>query len=151
MKNISKNSVWVLLFTLLVVSFLWFFVPAASNLYRYISLSATKEAFVSNWFVEEVSPGEFRIGASYFFTANGKQHQNETIFTSPKFRNPASADDELKKRGDKVLAFYSPQNEDFSSLQNPFPLKECISALILLFLMFYFAGLKIYGEKKFNL
>lgn len=148
MKNLSKDAVWILLFVSLLASMLWFFIPAASNLYRYFSLSESVEASVSKWFIEETSLGEFHIGANYSFKLGEKTYHNETIFNSPKFRNPASADDEIKHKPNHFLAFYSPQNADFSSLQKEFPLKESVSALILLILIFYFAGLKIYTENK---
>ncbi len=142
----NKNPIWLAFLALNFAVFLWFFSVASYRTYDYYTLSKETKPLNLKWFVEEISSDDFRVGATYSYLDN---QSGETIFSDRKFRNPLSADDELKvKESKKFIVYYNPQNINHSSLQKTFPTKECVSAGVLLLLSLYFVGLGMYAQNK---
>jgi hypothetical protein len=145
----GKNPVWFSLIGVALAATLWYSGVACLKLQNFYSLSETTTAHDLTWFVEELSSEDFKVGATYSYTLNQTSYTGETIFNDYTFRNPSSADDELKIKQVKVYpVFYNPQNFNHSSLQKKFPTKECVSAGVLLLLFLYFLGLKAYTCRK---
>lgn len=141
----NKNPVLLSLLSLIFAAMLWYGIPAAYHLHEYYSLTKTTEPTDIKWFVDEISSEDFRVGATYSYIVDAATHQGETIFNDMTFRNPSTADDELKVKATKTqVVFYDPQNADHSSLQKKFPTKECVSTAVLFLIFLYFALLGIY-------
>lgn len=144
-----KNPVWLGFLALVFASFLWYSGNACYHLYQYYSLKETAKATDLKWFVEEITSDDFRVGATYSFAVNNESYTGETLFSDHRFRNPLSADDELKiKATHEFVVFYDPQNLGHSSLEKKFPLKDCASAAALFLLLLYLFGLGIYTSIK---
>jgi|GEM_PF-923583 len=144
-----KNPVWLALLGLIFTIVLWFSIVAFYHLYTYYSLKETAKTTDVSWFVEEISSEDFRVGATYSFRVNDVDYTGETIFTDRRFRNPSSADDELKNKStDETVVFYNPRNIEHSSLEKTFPLKDSATATVLFLLFLYLFGLGIYTSKK---
>lgn len=142
----NKNPALIAFITISFVVFLWFFSIAAYRTYGYYALSEETKPLNLNWFVEEISSDDFRVGAAYTYLDG---LSGETLFSDRKFRNPSSADDELKVKASKnYVVHYDPQNIYHSSLQKTFPTKECVSAGVLFLLSLYFVGLGMYAQNK---
>lgn len=148
-----KNPALSLFIAICAALTLWYAIPAFKQVQNYYTLTHTAPAENLKWFVTEISSEDFRVGADYTYKVLDREYFGETIFTDWKFRNPSSADDELKVKAAKnYVVFYDPQSlvsssDHNSSLQKKFPVKECVSLGIIFFLLLYFIGLGIYAKK----
>lgn len=143
-----KNPAWLLLILMNLFGILWFSSTAGKEIYNYYTLSETTNVKEIHWFVERVSFDDYKVGAEYSYLVKNNLFEGKTLFKDKKFRNPLSADDELKvKANQEFLVFYDPTNLYHSSLQKSFPTKECVSITVLFLLLLYFIGLGIYAKK----
>lgn len=140
-----QNPVWLSLLGLNFAAILWFGIPLSFHLYDYYALTETTKPSDLKWFVEKQGSEDFRVGANYSYLVNTISYEGETIFNDMTFRNPSSADDQLKLKASQThLVFYDPQNVNHSSLQKKFPTKECVSTAVLFLILLYFVLLGIY-------
>jgi len=145
MDNMNKNPVWLGMLAIMLVAFCIFAFIAFYQLHTYYSLSEKTNPSKIEWFVEELSSDDFRVGATYSYVIKDQEYTGETIFRDKRFRNPMTADDEWKLKSAKISdVFYNPANPSESSLEKHFPVKNLLYASFLFLLFLYFLGLGIY-------
>lgn len=146
----TSNRFWQLLVVPIAIAAIWCTGDALYKLYHYYRLSASTSATITGGSVEKVSEDRFLLKLTYNFSVKGELYSGETVFDEPLFRNAWAAEEALPKFTVKPWkAWYSSSNHGYSSLQKNFPVKECLSSIMLLGIMVYFLGLRYYVAKTF--
>lgn len=140
-----KDRLMMVLVVVLGLCALWFSGSSLWKATQYLRLSSSISPQAISWSVEEKSDERYLLHGNYTFMVNGKQFHGEDTLQSPFFLNPWATEQAIKNKSfDQPLVWYSAGNPHYSSLQKKFPLKECLSALILWGLVMYFYGLDYY-------
>ena len=146
---IPKSKVWQFLLLFIGAVALWFTGDAIIRLYGYISQNAEGVATITQWNVKEFPGDRYVLSASYSFHYDGKQYQGETVFEKPRFLNRWAAEEAIRNETQQTRpVWFSSWNPDHSTLQKSFPIKECLSAVLLWGLVIYFIGLNEYVSKR---
>lgn len=136
---------WIAFFTLISVVLLWFSASAVYHLYHYAILSAQAPAKTIEWSVTEINSERYLLHAQYTFEVQGETYSGQNDITSEWFRNRWAAEHSISHATkDPKTVWYSPRNPTNSSLETHFPLKECLSAVLLWGLLGYFYWLYRY-------
>ena len=139
---------WPVVFAPFALAALCFSWSAGRELYTYRVLTAQTKAQSVQWAVVELSDERYVLQGNYIFRVDGIEHAGSTTFDHP-YRNAWAANKAMPEYANKQWeVWYSPKNLLYSSLQKNFPLKECVSAIILWGLLVYFIGLKLYCSKN---
>lgn len=141
----NQNVYWKALLTVIGMGTLWFTYLAISLWYGYISLDTAIMPKNIEWTVKPISEEVFYIQAEYHFQWKGNDFSGTSQLEDHSFRNSWAAEkaiDAYKKLSWPV--WFSSSHPKYSSLQKNFPLKECLSALVLWGLVIYFIGLQHY-------
>ncbi len=105
--------------------------------------------FILRRLVKQFSGEDYVIRAAYSFSLKEKKYHQETLFSQQRHYNPWAAAEAIKVLAKQDFeSWYDPYNPDHSTLQKYFPFKECVSALILWGLLFYFIWLGIYTRSS---
>lgn len=141
-----QKYVWQAVFCLMMLVALWFSLTALYRVYVYARLNSSAPATVVAWSVEELSSDHYALHAKYTFSVQGHLYEGETTLDEEKgYRNSWAAEKAIPEHAAMTwTAWYSPSNPKYSSLQKTFPLKECLSSLVLWGILIYFIGLKYY-------
>lgn len=143
--TMHKNKFWLALLFVIMSVMLWYGGLASYKLYDYYTLSEKSTAVIAKWSVKKLNGEDFRVHAVYTYNVDGKIHSGETTFTDEKFLNPRAAERAIPDYANKKwIVSYQPKKEHHSTLQKKLPLKECISAAVLLALLIYFVSLGFY-------
>lgn len=139
------NLLWrAFLVTIFVIVF-GYSVLALYRVHQFSKLTSETKPLKMKWSVKEIADDEHMIQGNYTFEANEKTYQGEAVLKKSIYRNGWAAEQDLPKYDkEKWTVWYDPANPDYSALQKSFPLKECISALVLWALFFYFTWLGFY-------
>jgi hypothetical protein len=117
--------------------------------YGHIRLSAHVTAEKVDWSVIEKGSSSYVLDGKYHFTVNGAAYVGETIFYDDNHLNIWSAEQAVPRYAEKKwTVWYQPSDPHYSSLQKKFPLKECLSALVMWGLWIYFFWLGLYVSQK---
>ena len=144
-----QNRFWLAFLTVLTLIVLWYCGVAIYRTYEYIRLTAQTNAEVYEWAPKEISGDVFAAHAYYTFDVKGTQYKGEDVLPSPLYRNTWAIEQEIPKLSkEKRIVWFDPTNPLHSSLQKRFPLKECVSAIVLLGLLLYFVGLGFYVARR---
>jgi Protein of unknown function (DUF3592) len=143
--RMHKNPVWLLFLGIISVIVLWYCGVALYRYYQYITLSEASKAANIEWSVKALSDEQYVVDAHYTFLVKGERYSGDTVFRDEVFLNAWAAEQELPKFSSQAWqVWYQPSNLNHSTLQKKFPLKECISAGVLLGLFLYFLWLGFY-------
>lgn len=122
------------------------------QLYLYARLDASSTTISIEWTVKEISDERYLLDGKYTFKdTQGTIQSGESTLLDPFYLNAWAAQkaiDETKSQPRKI--WYSSSNPKNSSLQKNFPLKECLSLLLLCGVVAYFFGLKHYVMKQYE-
>lgn len=144
-----KNLVWLCFLSLVTGAVGWVTIKAFYLIYLYTSLNAAAPADHIDWGVQQLSEDRFAMKADYTFEARDKKYAGETLFKNDIFWNPwAAADAQTVYAQKDWTVWYSNGDPQYSSLEKNFPLKESISAGVLLILLLYFVGLGYYAATR---
>jgi len=144
----NANFYWKVLLAIVTVGTLWLTYSALSLWIGYIRLDASTKPKSIEWNVHAVSDEVYHIDAHYVFDWKGKEFSGETEFHHDPFRNAWAAEEGIKAyKKHPAYIWFSSSDPTYSSLQKNFPLKECLSAIVLWGLLLYFLGLKYYVNK----
>lgn len=144
-----KNFVWLCFLSLVTGAVGWFTIKTLYSVYLYMLLNAETNAHQINWAVEKLSEDQFTLKANYSFEVKDQTFLGETLFNNDVYLNPYAAEESLKVYSSKDwTVWFSRFYPQYSSLQKNFPLKECISAVILWLIWLYFLGLGYYVTKR---
>lgn len=117
--------------------------------YGYISLSKQAKVETVEWSIVERGSSSYVMNGKYRFDLQGTKFEGETDFSDDNYLNGWSAEQGLKNYQAKSWnVWYQPSNPHYSSLQKKFPLKECLSAVVMWGLWFYFFWLGVYVAQK---
>lgn len=145
----KHDKYWKILLSLLTIVNIWFAGIALHQLYIYIRLNANTSTSDIQWSVKEISDERYLINGKYTFLVQNDTQTGETTLTSPYFLNQWAAEQGIieNAKHSPWKVWYSSYNPEYSSLQKNFPIKECLSSLLLFGVLLYFFGLKHYVEK----
>ena len=143
-----KNIFWQAFLVVIFVITVWYTVAALYSYYFYSHLSIEKNALAIEWKVEKKSDDIYFLNAFYRFDFEGKVYFGNRVLTEEPYRNTWAAQEAIKEFTDRQWkVWFDPQNPARSSLQKTFPFKECLSAVFLWGLLFYFLWLGFYVAK----
>jgi hypothetical protein len=126
----------------------WFTIVAIYQIYLYARLNGHVETKDVQWSIKEISDESYLLKAHYTFFANNKLYSGESVLLGPHFRNVYAAEKGLSENASHPwIVWFSLANPEYSSLQKNFPVKECLSSLLLWGLLIYFFGLARYVQK----
>lgn len=146
-----KNLLWQAFLLVIFIAALWYSIIALYSYYSYSYLEAQTTMTSINWNIEEKSPEEYFLKASYHYNFKGNTYQGFTLFADTPYRNPYAAEQAIKEKSlHSWKLWFDPHDPHHSSLQKIFPLKECISATFLWGLLLYFLWLGFYVAKFKN-
>ncbi len=133
---------WVILMIVSGGVALGFFGVALAKVWKFISLSEQVPAEIVQFQVKELSSSRFAIQAEYVYSVQSHPYRGKTVFENPLFLNRFAAENyPLFLANKPTTAWYMKRNPALSSLENLFPYKSCLQALMTIgvFLYFYFA------------
>jgi hypothetical protein len=115
---------------------------ALASIWKFINFSEETSPQTLAFHVQEVSCSRFALVGEYTYEVAGRPYKGKTVFENPVFLNRFAAESYplvAFYHGRKVA--YMKRNPSLSSLENPFPYKHCLQALVTIgvFLYFYFA------------
>lgn len=143
-----KNTLWQGFLVIVFLVTLWYSAIAGYRYYNYSILSRHSPIDSIQWEVLEISEENYILKASYTFQVNSTKYSGVTSWPKESYRNTFAAYQALKEFAALPRnVWYNPHNPANSSLQKSFPLKECISALVLWGILLYFLWLGFYVSK----
>ena len=143
-----KNIFWQAFLVIVFASTLWYSGIALYDYYSYSQLKVQTSPSNIEWSIEEVKDEYFVAKGNYHFNFKGNSYTGTSALTDDAYRNRWAAEQGLKELSTlKPKIWFDPQNPQHSSLQKKFPLKECISAIFLWGLTFYFLWLGFYVSR----
>lgn len=137
-----KNIYWLSFFILISVCVLSYTGYTVFALYQYQRLTDQVPVSHIEWSTVELGEEKFAPQAAYQFFLGGrsytKHHTWQEHYLNAWAANEAKNQLALKR----WKAWVDPSHPDYSSLQKTFPIKECISAIVLwgLWSYFFFIG-----------
>ncbi|BBI18044.1 hypothetical protein [Neochlamydia sp. S13] len=143
-----KNLLWLSFLSLAAGVVGWFTFRALYLTCFYLAFTASAPIENIQWAIEPLSEDRVVVKADYRFTVNNKEYYGKTLFKNDAYRNPWAAEEALKAyKGRKQRVWYSPVHPQYSSLDQSFPFKENIYAIILWILLLYFFRIGWYVAK----
>ncbi|MBN4067237.1 DUF3592 domain-containing protein [Simkania negevensis] len=144
-----RNPIWLLFLVCVTFVTVWFCFQAGGKLYRYMRLTTHAQADVEEWTVEKGKNSHYFLTARYRYDVKGSQYIGSSSLVSHPFRNSWSAQDAIPRAtAAQWSVWYSPAHPERSVIEKKFPMKECLSAGVLLALIVYFIFLGFYVKKK---
>ena len=132
------NIFWKIILAIAVLMALWFVGKSIFGLYHHYSLSAEAPATIEKWDLIQRSTSKFTYEVTYHFKASGKKYEKKE-FLSYIYPNKFAAAGDLKHLKEELwIAHYAPRRPHISALENPFPLKTSLYAILSLVIFFYF-------------
>ena len=133
---------WVILLILSGGVAVWFSGVAIGSLLIFFQYSQTQSAHITSFAVTPQPFSRFAITAAYHYTVGGVEYTQEDVLSSCQFLSHFAAEHYIPFLYQKKwVAFYKKGHPQASCLENPFPSKDCVHALITIavFVYFYFA------------
>ncbi len=139
---IKLYRLWVILMIASGLVALSFLGIALAGVWKFINLNETAPAQIVQFQVKELSSSRFAIEAAYSYQVESATYKGKTVFENPLFLTRFAAENyQLFLENKPRIAWYMKRNPTLSSLENNFPYKACLQALVTIgvFLYFYFA------------
>lgn len=151
---ITQSRAWQIFIICMSLVTAYWTAAAVHQVNAYVHLTGQMQPDQITWTYQEVSSDLYAPLATFTFTTEGKQIQGSTLLSRPRFRSASAAESvlqELKKQMWPV--WYAPGRPEQATIERRFPLKDCLSALILLGLFVYFVLVRLYvrrfeGDRK---
>lgn len=143
----QQRSWQFFLFFLALVS-TYFSVMSLILMYQYIRLDSQIIPHSIHWSSHAFNEEHYVLKANYSFILNDKEYANEALLLKPWYRNQWAAEQDIPiQMKKKWNIWFSVSNPESSSLQKSFPIKECVSSILLWGIFVYFVLLGFYMEK----
>ncbi|MBA3815852.1 MAG: DUF3592 domain-containing protein [Parachlamydiaceae bacterium] len=140
-----KNTIYRAFLLAVILVTLWYSGIAIYRYYNYGRLTAQASLTSSEWQIQEVAEDEFYLEATYKFSVRQQVYAGRTSWPREFYRNRWAAEKDIPYvQKHHSVVWYQPSNPTHSSLQKKFPLKECLSAIVLWGLLLYFTWLGFY-------
>lgn len=144
MMHIHRNPFFIGLISFVAIVAIGYTLVFGWKYYHYIILNKTTHAITINGSVIRESEDNYQLQISYSFLADNHERNGSTRLREV-YRNEWAANEALKRELDPLHpVWYQNSNPDHSTLQKVFPLKECISTVVLWLLLIYFVWLGFY-------
>ncbi len=144
-----RNSYWLAFLVVVLGVVVWFVGGASYSLYRYWSLGSQAPATITTWSIDKLDDSIYMASATYTFSVEGVEYQGKTSFDEQPYRNVWAAEETVRPMTElSWVVWYSKSTPQDSSLQHSFPTRQTISALILLGILLYLAGLGYYVKRR---
>lgn len=142
LEKVSVRQLWKVLVGIAMAIAIAFSGLAAYQIFRYARLGTSAPAKVTDWGVKELSSSQFGVEVCFEFEAAGKSFRGKTLFDSPVYLNPFSAEEAIKSLKKEAFAvWFQSSDPSMCSLQKEFPLKSLVNALVTLGVVFYFISI----------
>ena len=146
-----QKRLWKFFLFFLALIALYFSIISVCLVYQYIRLEAKTVPQSIHWSVHAINEEHYVLKANYLFKVKDKEYANETVLLKPWYRNEWAASQEISNQMQKQWnIWFSLSNPESSSLQKIFPIKECVSSILLWGIFAYFVLLGFYMEKIEN-
>lgn len=147
-----KNLLWQAFLTVVLLVALGYSGIALYHYYAYARLTVHTTSITSmQWQIQEKADDEYILKTDYVFNVGEQAFQGSTLWPREPYRNRYAAEQIIKARsGEHWQVWYDEKDPRHSSLEKHFPLKECLSAIFLWGLLFYFVWLGYYVAKFKN-
>ena len=133
------NIFWKIILALAALIAFWFVGKSSYGFYHYYRLNAEAPATIEKWDLVQLSSSKFGYEVSYYFKASGKRFDKKELLRSFHYPNKYAAQGDLKHLIEQSWrAYYAQGRPQISALENPFPLKSSLYALLSLGVFFYF-------------
>lgn len=143
-----RIRLWKSFLTFVMLVVFWYSGVAVYSLYHYYQLNAYTQTTATHWTVKEINEENYVLKVDFTFASRNESFKGKDLLEIPAYRNAWAAEDGAKKNGSHAWkVWFSSNDPQYSSLQKKFPLKECLSSLILWGVMFYFIWLQAYVAK----
>lgn len=145
-----KNVLWKAFLAAIFVTTLWFTIVAVYRYQDYKNLKEQVPVTEIQWKVIEESSESFTLQAYYRYAIDDKFFKGSSPWKEI-YRNNWAAEQDIKEFSKiQWKVWIDPAHPDHSSLQKKFPLKECISSIVLWGIFLYFLILGFYVGKIKN-
>jgi len=136
------NKIWLTFLAAITLAVMWFSWDALTQMRRYYSLQQKTTLLNAEWGLVKMNEESYRIGVEFSFAFEAKTYRGTEHFQKPLYPNPWAAEYGIKEReGQTNEVWFCPSHPKICSLEKKFPLKELLSALVLLGLWLYFVQL----------
>lgn len=142
MKDIVRHGAAVMIAAVLLFA-LFYLVRAYSGLTTYYFTTDETIAERVEWRIAEGSWGRYYLEGEYRFQWEGKEYSGSTIMREPVFLNRKSAEEWTRKLSkDAPAIFFDKSHPERSTLERKIPMKEIVSAALLLISVGYLFALR---------
>lgn len=146
-----KNLLWLTFLGSIIVVTLWFCGIAALELYKYSMLKNQAPVKTIFWTVKTIDEDLYHPHAEYSYLVKEKEYKTEETVKNLYYRNKSAAEEGVENLNQKQWeVWYDPKYPSYSSLDKSFPLKETLSAGVLIGVTLYFLGLGYYVGHRFS-
>jgi hypothetical protein len=143
-----KNLFWQAFLLLIFTAALSYTAIASYRYYSYSHLTEKTSPLSLVWDIQELSSDKFIIEATYQISVKEKFFSGKTSWKNDFYLNQWATQKAIEENSTRDwIAWYDPLNPSHNSLQKNFPLKECLTAIFLWVLFFYFLGIGYYVAK----
>lgn len=140
-----KNPLWLIFLAGISLVTLWFCGVAFYRVYQYSRLNGVTDATNITWSILKLDEDNYFPYAHYSYLIREKEYVGEEALKEKEYKNEWAVKESLPEITSKQWqVWYDPYSPAFSSLQRHFPLKEVVSAILLLGIVLYFFGLGYY-------
>ncbi|MEM1282783.1 MAG: hypothetical protein AAGG81_04440 [Chlamydiota bacterium] len=140
-----KNKIWLIFLGAITLVVIWFCWGTVDQFTHYYSLKAKVSVHDIHWQILKIGDEDYQIQAEYTFEYEGGAYSSLQLFEKTVFPNLWAAEYRLEKmKAKKWVVWFNPDNPKVSSLTKGFPLKQALSAIVLLGLWLYFVWLGFY-------
>lgn len=143
------NRIWKGFLFIVTASSLFYGLWTAHLYFEYRRYNRSTILLTIEWSVQERGENDYRVQGSYTFKTNEKLFQAQDTLREPVFLNTWAAHDFIKTLNEHPpRVWFSGDSPDHSTLQKKFPLKECISTVVLAGIVIYLFGLGYYVKLR---
>lgn len=146
----SRKWPWRLFLGFIGVIVLGYTGVTLNKFYRYATLTEQTPVESIRWSIYSHDQEAFAPQADYTFTVDGQGYSNKIIWNEGDYYfNPWALEKPLAQLANQEWkVWFNPKNPTYSALQKNFPVKECLSTVIIWMLLIYFIMLGKYAERK---
>lgn len=143
-----SNPLYRAFLLVVILATLWYSGIALYRYHNFSRLSTQTPLISSEWHIREVSEDKFFLEALYTFSTGKEIVEGNTSWPRDFYRSSWAAEKDIPYyQKHHYIVWYDLSNPHHSSLQKSFPLKECVSAILLWGLLLYFIWLGFYVTK----
>jgi hypothetical protein len=143
----AKIGLIGLIFVALLSLFVFF--NTSKDLYKYLALNSSSEAFIDEVNIKQIASNEFVLQVNFFYFVNEQKFKAHSLVDNYTFPNEFAAQDYAKSFKTKShIAWYKIEDQTSFIIDKTFPYKSVINSLVLIIVFTYFIGISRYLKWK---